>query len=77
MVTTRVKPRGPFYACKHARTHARVLLTFRAGIPAQDGGCYLAFDSVEPHVQQSLKCDVISRLADYPAAFTLQINVCI
>jgi hypothetical protein len=46
MVTTRVKPQGHFYACKHARTHARVFGDIRAGIPAQDGGCYLAFDSV-------------------------------
>jgi hypothetical protein len=46
MVTTRVKPRGPFYACKHTRTHPRVIVDISAGIPAQDGGCYLAFDSV-------------------------------
>jgi hypothetical protein len=32
MVTTRVKPRGPFYACKHARTH---FVDIRAGIPAK------------------------------------------
>jgi hypothetical protein len=41
-----VKPRGPFYACKHARTHPRVFVDISAGIPAQDGGCYLALDSV-------------------------------
>jgi hypothetical protein len=46
MDMTRVEPRGPFYACKHARTHARVFVDIRAGIPAQDGGCYLALDSV-------------------------------
>jgi hypothetical protein len=34
MVTTRVKPRGPFYECKHARTHPRVFVDIRAGIPA-------------------------------------------
>jgi hypothetical protein len=45
MVTTWVKPRGPIYACKHARTHARVFVEL-AGIPTQAGGCYLAFDSV-------------------------------
>jgi hypothetical protein len=33
MVTTRVKPRGRFYACKHTRTHARVFVDIRAGIP--------------------------------------------
>jgi hypothetical protein len=41
MVTTRVKPRGPFYACKHGRTHARVFVDMSAG-----GGCYLALVSV-------------------------------
>jgi hypothetical protein len=46
MVTTRVKPRGSFYACKHARTHSRVFVDIRAGIPAEDDGCYLALDSV-------------------------------
>jgi hypothetical protein len=46
MVTTRVKPRGPSYACKYARTHPRVFVDIRAGIPAQDGGCYLVLDSV-------------------------------
>jgi hypothetical protein len=35
MVINRVKPRGPFYACKHARTHARVFVDIRAGIPAK------------------------------------------
>jgi hypothetical protein len=35
MVTTRVKPRGPFYACKHARTHPRVFVDIRVGIPAK------------------------------------------
>jgi hypothetical protein len=43
MVTTRVKPRGPFYACNHARTQPRVFVD----ISAEDGGCYLlALDSV-------------------------------
>jgi hypothetical protein len=35
MVTTRVKPRGPFYACKHARTHPRVFVDIWARIPAK------------------------------------------
>jgi hypothetical protein len=33
----------------HANTHVHThvfLLTFRAGIPTQDGGCYLVLDSV-------------------------------
>jgi hypothetical protein len=34
MVMTRVKPRGPFYACRHARTHPRVFVDIRVGIPA-------------------------------------------
>jgi hypothetical protein len=46
MVMTRVKPRGPLYACKNARTHPRVFVDIRAGIPAQDGGCYLALYSM-------------------------------
>jgi hypothetical protein len=46
MVTTRIKPRGPFYVCKHARTHPRVFIDIRTGIPAQDDGCYLALDLV-------------------------------
>jgi hypothetical protein len=33
------------HANMHVHTHVFVL-TFRAGIPAQDGGCYLALDSV-------------------------------
>jgi ABC-type uncharacterized transport system substrate-binding protein len=41
MVTTRVKPHG----C-HARTHPHVFVDIRARIPAEDGGCYLALDSV-------------------------------
>jgi hypothetical protein len=31
---------------QHARTHARVFADVRAGIPAEDGGCYLALDSL-------------------------------
>jgi hypothetical protein len=41
-----VMTRGPFYACRHARTHQRVFVDIRAGIPVQDGGCYLALDSM-------------------------------
>jgi hypothetical protein len=46
MVMTRVRPRGPFYVCKHARTHPRVFVDIRAGIPAEVGGCHLILDSV-------------------------------
>jgi hypothetical protein len=42
MVTSRVKPRGPFYACKHAR----VFVDISGRNSGQDGGCYLAFASV-------------------------------
>jgi hypothetical protein len=44
MVTTRVKPREPSYACKYACSHV-FLLTFRAGIPAKMV-VVLALDSV-------------------------------
>jgi uncharacterized Zn-finger protein len=46
MVTTQVKPRGPFYACKHARTHPRVFVDISGRNSGQDGGCYHASDSV-------------------------------
>jgi hypothetical protein len=46
MVTTRVKPRGPFYASKHARTHPRDFVDISGRNSFQDGGCYLALDSV-------------------------------
>jgi hypothetical protein len=42
MVTTRVKPRGPFHACKHARTHPRVFVDMSGRNSSQDDGCYLA-----------------------------------
>jgi hypothetical protein len=61
MVTTRAKPRGHFYACKHARTHARVFVDIRAGIPAEDGGCYLALDSATYHASNC--CQATSRSA--------------
>jgi hypothetical protein len=42
MATTRVKPRGPFYACKHARTHACVFVDTEFGPEfRQYGGHYL------------------------------------
>jgi hypothetical protein len=46
MVTTRVKPRGPMHANTHVHTHVFNFVDIRAGIPAHDGGCYLALDSV-------------------------------
>jgi hypothetical protein len=46
MVTTRVKPRAPFYACKHARAHHVRFVYISAGIPAEHRGCYLALDAV-------------------------------
>jgi hypothetical protein len=39
-----VKPRGPFYTCKHARTYIPTCFSY---IPAKiDGGCYLDVDSM-------------------------------
>jgi hypothetical protein len=35
MVMTRVTPRGPSYACKHAHTYPCVIVDIRAGIPAK------------------------------------------
>jgi hypothetical protein len=46
LVTTRVMSQGPFYACKHARTHTSVFVDISPRIPAEDGGRYLALDSV-------------------------------
>jgi hypothetical protein len=46
MATTRVKPRGPFYECKHALTHPRVFVDISGRNSGQDGGCYPALDSV-------------------------------
>jgi hypothetical protein len=46
MVATRVKPRGPFYACKHARTHSRVFADISGWNSGQDDGCYLAWGLV-------------------------------
>jgi hypothetical protein len=45
MVMTRVKPRGSFYAYKHARTHARVSVNIRDGIPVEDGFRLVAVSS--------------------------------
>jgi hypothetical protein len=71
MVTTRVKPRGPFYACKHARTHARVYVDISAGIPAEDGGCYLALDSVtyQASCQASPRLDRFEGLDWFPVPY--------
>jgi hypothetical protein len=35
MVITRVKPRGSFYAYKHARTYPRVFVDISAGVQAK------------------------------------------
>jgi hypothetical protein len=60
--STRVKPRGPFYACKHARTHPRVFVDIRAGIPAEDGGCYLALDSVTYQTSCEARHDIFNHV---------------
>jgi hypothetical protein len=60
MVTSRVKPRGPFYACNHARTHPRAFVDIRAGITAQDGGCYLALDSMTCQASCQAKVHLVS-----------------